>query len=1025
MAIFIIFVLLYISGMGSVVIFGLSSSVFFLLISVFLGLCGFIPFWQRHAERLQSGEIWEIFQEEDWFPILSILLLGGGLFFLGMSRYSFALSTDSPNHLDKVIDSSNPFGKWKVTGKVVEEPTLKNDYLEVLIEPVKAQEIIRQSPFEKKGKGRGKGKGKVPKSSKKRPGKPKKGGIMGDPPPEESGDSQESEPGETGATEGSAESEPEEPPEIPIDGGLVLALVYEESPAYSKLRFNQEVELSGHFSSPSATRNPGSLDYQKTLRNRGIFRTIRVTGKTGFEVISDTVSGFFWYRFALYLRGEFLKIVKQTMPYPESSFLGGVLLGLKGGLPQRINTEFRMTGVSHVLAVSGLHVTIIAGLFYGIFTLFRVPIRIFAPIIVFFLFTFALIVGWPSSAIRAALMNSLFLISKAYLKELGFKMSILFSLSAAAFYILSMSPLQLTEPGFVLSVMAIYSLAMFTEVSENLLRKTLRGGGLYVSAIGTVLFFITVVIFRGIVLQDWFFPGAGLYFLVLLWVSSRFAERSSFQSAAFEMLPAWLKSFTSAQVAILLAMMGPLSAFYFGSFSLASPVANMIAIPLIGVIVQLGMIAGILGSFVPVIGLHLALLINAANWVGVKFFLEMAHFFSVLIPFPKVSQPGFGALALYYIVLHMAFYWETIFGTFWAFVAAVRELWDDPDYKLPLSLLGAVVAGFLFFAGGFIFARIEPRPDLRVTLLDVGFGSSVLVEKGGKTLLIDAGYRDAFSGYDVGERVILPALTGKSKRSLDAVILTSCLPERISGLFTVLANFKVGKIYAPFSLPADGKPLPFPDFVRKFSLADRKVEDGLKENRAPLSPPNFYWEQTFESYNQLVKAVGDRGIGFQTIAEGDIIPGFENTIRILYPKRAEERFSAYYDGAFVQIFEGEFKIGYGPGNAYAFSKAFVDIPNVLLLGDLPYPIDAFQDFLQKMKPSHLAISFRKPSGWVYDRYYMEKLLTFRVFKFKKSVRNIDIPFFETERNGAVQIDISKGNMKVVPFIQAPPRREAF
>ena len=98
--------------------------------------------------------------------------------------------------------------------------------------------------------------------------------------------------------------------------------------------------------------------------------------------------------------------------------------------------------------------------------MFRVPLRVFAPIIAFSLFTFALIVGWPSSAVRAALMNSLFILARAYLAGLGFKMSVLFSLSVACVFILFMSPLQLTEPSFTLSVMAIYALAMFSAPSQ-------------------------------------------------------------------------------------------------------------------------------------------------------------------------------------------------------------------------------------------------------------------------------------------------------------------------------------------------------------------------------------------------------------------------------------------------------------------------------------------------------------------------------------------------------------------------------
>lgn len=47
--------------------------------------------------------------------------------------------------------------------------------------------------------------------------------------------------------------------------------------------------------------------------------------------------------------------------------------------------------------------------------------------------------------------------------------------------------------------------------------------------------------------------------------------------------------------------------------------------------------AGLIGAFVPVVGMPLALVLNAANWLGVKFFLGMATFFAILILISRVS----------------------------------------------------------------------------------------------------------------------------------------------------------------------------------------------------------------------------------------------------------------------------------------------------------------------------------------------------------------------------------------------------
>ncbi|RCK80510.1 MAG: Late competence protein ComEC, DNA transport [Candidatus Ozemobacter sibiricus] len=749
-----------------------------------------------------------------------------------------------------------------------------------------------------------------------------------------------------------------------------------------------------------------------------MFRTFRLTARSGrFAILSEDPTGAWWYRFALHLRTRFLQVIKQTMPYPESAFLGGVLLGLRGGLPPIVATEFRKTGVSHVLAVSGLHVTIIAGLFYGLFTLFRVPLRVFAPLIVFFLFTFALIVGWPSSAVRAALMNSLFILSRAYLHDRGFRLSIVFSLAVAAAYILSMSPLQLTEPSFVLSFMAIYALAMFTDPAEKLMRDTLRGDGLVLAAVATFLFFLTVTVKRDLVIHPWFFTGTALYIALVVWGSRRLAASSTFQSYSFEMLPGWLKSFTASQVAIFLAMMGPLSAYYFGSMSLAAPLANMIAIPLIGLIVQLGLIAAIIGAFLPVVGVPLALVINAANWLGVKFFLGMAHFFAVLIPFPRVSQPGLGLILGYYALLHLYFYWEPIRDYALALGAAILDLWEDPDYQLPLGLLGGTVLGVVFFLGGFAWSRLERTPTLRVTQLDVGFGSSLLVEKGGRIALIDAGMRDGLSEYDVGERVIQPALSEKFADRLDLVILSSALPERISGLLSVAENYQIGRLLAPFDIPTDGQLIPFQEFVKRFNFADVKLEADFRQGIIPAMPPNYYLDQAFQAFNGLIRRVHKSGIPVGRLAAGTPVPGFEETIEVLSPTRSGDRFAVYYDGAILQIREGAHRLVYSPGSMYALPKVLPERVDVLFLADLPFPLEDFWGLVATDRVNRIALSFRRPSSWLFEGYYMKKIVEGRSIQVERKLRDQPDRFFLTQSDGAIQADVVKDRLIVRPFLE--------
>jgi len=967
--------LAFIGGMGFAVLSGATASGLFLLLTAVFFTCAVIPFWFKHGNSMLAGDFKAIREDEETIPVLSMIFLMLTLAMFGSFSYVSELRYDYRGHFLTICEKYDESTTWRISGRVIEEPKLRGDYLEVLIQPETMRRVERKRV-------------RVQNDSEKK----KSGGGY-----------------ETVAETSEAET---------VTGGLLMALVYEDNEVFREVSFNQTVEIEGQLTEASEKRNPGAMDYRQYLRNRGIFRTVRIMPRrAALKVVEQRESGAVWYRFALHIKNEVLKVIKQTMPYHESSFLGGVLLGLKGGLPPKVSQEFRMTGVSHVLAVSGLHVTIIAGLFYGLFTMFKIPLRIFAPIIVFSLFTFALIVGWPSSAVRAALMNSLFLLSMAYLKDSGFKLSVIFSLCVASDYILFMSPLQLTEPSFVLSVMAIYALAMFSEPSGEMLRRMLRGPGLAFAALAFAAFFVAIIIDNTLVLHPYFFPLTFFCIVATCYISTRLSDRSTFQSFAFEMLPGWLQGFLAAQIAIFVAMMLPLSAFYFGQLSLAAPIANLIAIPLIGLIVQIGLIAGLIGAFVPVIGIYIALVLNAANWLAVKFFLGMASFFAALIPYPRISQPVFYELVIYYLLLHCFYFRREIKTWGLALYAAVYDVWDEPDYRNSLSLL-AIFAVILAVAGSVVFfSGIERQPDLRMTMLDVGFGSSLMIEAEGKVTLIDAALNDTLAGVDRGERVIQPALSGKQVREIKAVILSSALPERISGLSSVLSTYRVNRLYVPFPLPTNGVRVNFEEYARTFAFGDIKLERRLKSGQNAGIPPSYFWELAYESYNRLIEDVHRYKIPVQLLKAGDKITDIGVNIEVLYPERNKDTFQQYYDGLVLKITRDTQNYVYLSGNAHPAAEGVGFRPDFIFVADLPYPYEAFEKFVKSANPEGVAISFRFPAAWLMDGYHMAGTISSRNKSYGPRLKQLNFPVYMTSENGAVQVDQLRNTVNTKVFVK--------
>ncbi len=116
-----------------------------------------------------------------------------------------------------------------------------------------------------------------------------------------------------------------------------------------------------------------------------------------------------------------------------------------------------------------------------------------------------------------------------------------------------------------------------------------------------------------------------------------------------------------------------------------------------------------------------------------------------------------------------------------------------------------VLSGFLAF---FILLISHPFPcrskTLKLTLIDVGQGESMLVEfPGRKKMLVDGGGFPQ-GGFDIGENVVSPFLWNKGIKKIDYLVLTHAHPDHASGLRAVARNFKIGESWEAFS-PTDDR----------------------------------------------------------------------------------------------------------------------------------------------------------------------------------------------------------------------------
>jgi len=124
---------------------------------------------------------------------------------------------------------------------------------------------------------------------------------------------------------------------------------------------------------------------------------------------TDKNSGYRMYVAVLSFKNKMTESIREMIPQPEGTLAAGLLFGGSGELSERVKNNFSKTGMTHIVAVSGYNVAIIAeylillGIFLG---LWRQKAFWFAIVGIFF---FVAMIGFPSSAVRAGVKGSLLL----------------------------------------------------------------------------------------------------------------------------------------------------------------------------------------------------------------------------------------------------------------------------------------------------------------------------------------------------------------------------------------------------------------------------------------------------------------------------------------------------------------------------------------------------------------------------------------------------------------------------------------
>lgn len=179
---------------------------------------------------------------------------------------------------------------------------------------------------------------------------------------------------------------------VSLEGGILVS-----TSLYPKYHYGDLLEITCFLKRPSDFNN---FSYTNYLERRNIYL---LCNYPKVKIISSHQGNYFKENI-FYFKSYLSSLINKNLPEPQASIFSAMILGLKKQIPENILENFNKTGTSHVLAISGLHITIILTIFTNILLSLYLSRKQSLLIIIIFLLFFLTLIGFPPSALRASLM---------------------------------------------------------------------------------------------------------------------------------------------------------------------------------------------------------------------------------------------------------------------------------------------------------------------------------------------------------------------------------------------------------------------------------------------------------------------------------------------------------------------------------------------------------------------------------------------------------------------------------------------
>lgn len=540
---------------------------------------------------------------------------------------------------------------------------------------------------------------------------------------------------------------------IKVDG--ILYEVHIDSLPY-EISAGNIVTIKGVVDFMGVARNPGNFSEYDYLHSKGFGLKIKADSIVIENNSVDEIK-----IFSGNMRNILEKCIDEICDKKSAGLLKAMILGDKSHTDKDIKELYTKSGIAHLLAISGLHISIIG---MSLFNILRKKFSYYTSGIISgtAMIFFCVMTGGSVSTKRAVIMFAITLVGKIT----GYAYDIISSASLAAIILLLSNPYYLFNTAFIMSFMAIV-------------------------AIGVV------------------FPTIKSEFDISEFVINRIHLFSNSRNEKIQKL--LIGFFESLLLSVVLNITSiPIVAYMYFEIPPFGVLLNIIVIPLMSLILGCGLCAMCLTT----ISIPMGKFIVGTSVGILKIYEELCNFVSKL-PYSTVitGRPSSSSIVIYYIFLTMVCILCIINregrgqndGDIKCNADNNKSSFADKKKniagKMP-KIIRILIVSFVFVMMFVIFG--ERSNDFVISVIDVGQGDCIVVNMPrGDIVMIDCGSTDI---KNVANKKVVPCMKALGYSAIDIAIVTHADADHISGIIEIIENgyFDIGMIILPKLSYEDG-----------------------------------------------------------------------------------------------------------------------------------------------------------------------------------------------------------------------------